>query len=84
MHDFFERSRVAFWGASAGVIILFLFLVAFAGLGISQVTWLSVAVLALLVAFTIHSIRLGRAMRAAGGNDRLSRSLNSLRERRGF
>ena len=84
MNEFLERSRVAFWGASLGVIILFLFLVAFAGLGISQVTWLSVAVLALLVAFAIHAIRLGRTMRGTGGNDRLSRSLNSLRERRGF
>ena len=84
MNDFIERSRVAFWGVSLGVIILFVFLVAFAGLGISQVGWLSVVVALLLIAFAIHAVRLGRTMRGAGGGDSLSRSLNSLRERRGF
>ena len=84
MHDFIDRSRVAFWGVSLAVIVLFLFLVAFAGLGISQVGWLSVAVLVLLIAFTIHTIRMGRTMRGAGGGDALSRSLNNMRERRGF
>ena len=84
MHDFIDRSRVAFWAVSLGVIILFLFLVAFAGLGISQVIWLSVAVLVLMVAFAVHAIRLGRTMKGAGHGDALSRSLNSMRERRGF
>ena len=84
MHDILERSRVAFWAASLGVIVLFLFLVAFAGLGISQVGWLSVVVLVLLIAFAIHEIRLARSMKGAGGGDALSRSLNSMRERRGF
>ena len=54
MHDLFERSRVAFWGASLGLIVLLLFLVAFAGLGISEIAWLSVLVLVLMVAFAIH------------------------------
>jgi hypothetical protein len=84
MNDFIDRSRVAFWGISLGVIVLFLFLVAFAGLGISEVAWLSVAVLVLLIAFTIHTVRLARTMRGAGRGDVLSRSLNSMRERRGF
>jgi len=84
MHDFFERSRAAFWAASAGLIVLFLFLIAFAGLGVSEVVWLSLAVLALAIAFAIHAIRVGRALRAAGGGEDSMRVLNRLRERRGF
>ena len=84
MHDLLERSRVVFWAASLGLIVLFLFLVAFAGLGFSQVAWLSVLVLVLMIAFAVHAIRLGRTMRDAGGQHQLMRSLNSLRERRGF
>ena len=84
MHELFERSRVAFWAASLGLIVLFLFLVAFAGLGLSQVTWLSIVVLVLMIAFAIHAIRLGRMLRESAAGDMRMRALNRLRERRGF
>jgi hypothetical protein len=84
MFDLFDRSRALFWAMSLGVITLFLFLVAFAGLGISEVAWLSAAVLALALAFAVHAFRVGRALRVAGGRDDSMRPLNRLRERRGF
>jgi hypothetical protein len=84
MIDLFGRSRAAFWALSLGVITLFLFLVAFAGLGISEVTWLSAAVVALALAFAVHAFRVERALRGAGGRDERMRVLNALRERRGF
>ena len=84
MHDLFQRSTRLFWAASLGLIVLFVFLVALAGLGVSEVAWLSVAVLALAVAFSIHAIRLGRELRASGGREESVQALNRLRERRGF
>lgn len=84
MHDLFERSARLFWTASLALIILFAFLVAFGGLGISEVRWLSIAVLALAIAFSIHAIRVSRGLRAAGGSDASVQALNRLRERRGF
>jgi hypothetical protein len=84
MLDYFGPWRSAFWAMSLGVIVLFLFLIAFAGLGISEVVWLSAAVAGLCVAFSVHAFRLRRSLRAAGGRDERMRILNSLRERRGF
>ena len=84
MFDLFDRSRALFWAMSLGVIVLFLFLIAFAGLGVSEVAWLSGAVLALAVAFAVHAFLVGRALRASGGGDDSMRNLNRLRERRGF
>jgi hypothetical protein len=84
MHDVFERSARLFWAASLGLIVLFAFLVAFAGLGISEIRWLSIAVLALAIAFSIHAIRVSRELRAAGGGEESVQALNRLRERRGF
>lgn len=84
MHDLFQRSARLFWAASLGLIVLFAFLVAFAGLGVSEIVWLSVVVLALTVAFSIHAIRVGRELRAAGGREESIQALNRLRERRGF
>jgi hypothetical protein len=84
MIELFGRWRTAFWALSLGVVVLFLFLVAFAGLGVSEVTWLSAAVAALALAFAVHSLLVARALRAAGGRDERMRVLNSLRERRGF
>jgi hypothetical protein len=84
MTDLFERWRTAFWAMSLGVVVLFLFLIAFAGLGVSEVGWLSATVAALAVAFAVHAFLVGRALRTAGGLDERMRVLNSLRERRGF
>ena len=84
MHDLFERSARLFWAVSLGLIVLFAFLVAFAGLGVSDIAWLSVVVVALAVAFSVHAIRLGRELRASGGREESVQALNRLRERRGF
>jgi Mn2+/Fe2+ NRAMP family transporter len=84
MLDFLGPWRSGSWAMSLGVIVLFLFLIAFAGLGISEVVWLSAAVAALFLAFTVHALLLRRSLRAAGGRDERMRVLNSLRERRGF
>lgn len=84
MYDLFERSARLFWAASLGLIILFAFLVVIGGIGISEIAWLSVAVLVLAIAFSIHAIRLRRALRAAGGREESVQALNRLRERRGF
>ena len=84
MHDLFERSARLFWAVSLGLIVLFAFLVAFAGLGVSEIAWLSVVVVALAVAFSVHAIRLGRELRASGGREESMQALNRLRERRGF
>jgi tetrahydromethanopterin S-methyltransferase subunit C len=66
-----------------GVIVLFGF---FAVLGLfspAEVLWLSIAVGVLAILFMIYSLRVRRHL-GTHGNHRMFRSVNRLRERRGF
>jgi hypothetical protein len=71
------------WVVLLGVVVLFGF---FAALGLfapDEVMWLTAAVAALAVLFGIRSLLVRRQLGTHGNQD-LFRSLNVLRERRGF
>jgi len=71
------------WVVLLGVVVLFGF---FALLGLfspDEVMWLTAAVAALAVLFGIRSLLMRRQLTQHGNQD-LFRSLNGLRERRGF
>jgi len=71
------------WVVLLGVVVLFGF---FAALGLfapAEVLWLTVAVAALALLIAVRSLLMRRQL-AQHGNQDLFRSLNVLRERRGF
>jgi hypothetical protein len=71
------------WIVLVGVVVLFGF---FAALGLfspDEVLWLTVAVAALCLLIGIRSLLMRRQLTQHGNQD-LFRSLNVLRERRGF
>ena len=71
------------WVLLLGVAVLFGF---FAALGLfspAEVLWLSAAVAALAILFGVRSLLMRRQL-GKHGNREVFRSLNTLRERRGF
>jgi hypothetical protein len=76
--------RLSFWVVVVGTIVLYSFFVLLATIPLDQVVALT-AVIALLTAiFTIRNVRLAAELADRGGNPQLRRSLNRIRERRGF
>jgi hypothetical protein len=78
------RIRLSFWIAVVGVIVLYVFFVTLAGISPAQVASLTIVVGALTAVFTLRSLRLASELADRGGDPRLRRSLNRIRERRGF
>jgi heme exporter protein D len=72
-----------FWVVLIGVVVLFAFFAALGMFSPAEVVWLSVAVAALAIIFVIRSLLMRRHL-GRHGNQELFRSLNTLRERRGF
>jgi uncharacterized membrane protein len=71
------------WVVLLGIIVMFAF---FAALGLfspADVLWLTAGVAIVLILFGIRSLMMRRHMGTHGNQD-LFRSLNHLRERRGF
>jgi TRAP-type C4-dicarboxylate transport system permease large subunit len=71
------------WVGLLGVVVLFGFFAALGMFSPEEVMWLTVAVAALVVLFGIRSLMMRRQLHQHGNQD-LFRSLNGLRERRGF
>jgi len=80
----FGRVRLSFWVASLGLVVLYVFFVALAGIPPTQVAGLTVLALALALAFTLRNLRLANELAHRGGDPWLRRARNSQRERRGF
>jgi len=78
------RLRLSFWIAVVGVIVLYAFFVALAGISPAQVASVTIVVGVLTAVFTLRSLRLASELADRGGDPRLRRSLNRIRERRGF
>jgi dihydropteroate synthase len=68
---------------AAGLIVLFVFFVALGAFSPAETIAVSILAAILAVAFGIHMYRVHNAMGEGHGSD-LHRSLNMLRERRGF
>ena len=66
-----------------GVVVMFVFFAALGGIAPSDVLWLSIVVGALVLLLVVRS-RIVRHELGEHGNQAMLRSVNSLRERRGF
>ena len=78
------RLRLSFWVVVAGVIVLYVFFVALAAVPPAKVAGVSIAVAALTAMFTLRNLRIASELADRGGDPRMRRALNRMRERRGF
>jgi uncharacterized membrane protein len=81
--EIFNRLRISFWIAVAGVIVLYAFFVALAGVSLAQLVGVTIVVGALAAIFILRNLRVAREL-ANRGDPRLRRAVNRIRERRGF
>jgi membrane associated rhomboid family serine protease len=78
------RLRLSFWVVVAGVIVLYVFFVALAAVPPAKVAGVSIAVAGLAAMFTLRNLRIASELADRGGDPRMRRALNRMRERRGF
>jgi len=82
--EILARIRLSFWIAVCGAIVLYFFFVTLAGISPVEVAGVTVAVAALMAVFTLRNLRVASELADRGGDPQLRRSLNRIRERRGF
>jgi hypothetical protein len=76
--------RLSLWLCALGAVVLYVFFVAVATISPAKVTGVT-AVMALLAGLlTVRNIRISGELADPGGDPRLRRACNRLRERRGF
>jgi hypothetical protein len=78
------RLRLSFWITVLGAIVLYVFFVTIAGISPVQVAGVTIAIAAMAAVFTLRSWRIASEVANRGGDPRLRRSINRIRERRGF
>ncbi len=79
-----RRLRLSFWVGAIGTVVLYLFFVVLATIPPGQVAAVSAVVGALAAIFTFRNLRVAAQLADRGGDPQLRRSLNRIRERRGF
>ena len=79
-----RRLRLSFWIVVIGTIVLYVFLVLLATISPGEVAALTAVVGALAVIFILRNVRVAAELANRGGDPNLRRSLNRIRERRGF
>jgi hypothetical protein len=78
------RLRLSFWIVVVGAIALYVFFMTVAAISPAEVAGVTIAVAAMTTVFTLRSLRLASELADRGGDPRLRRNLNRIRERRGF
>ena len=76
--------RLSFWIVVIGTIVLYGFFVVLATIPPGQVAALTAVVAALAAIFTLRNLRLASELAHRGGDPRVRRDINRIRERRGF
>jgi hypothetical protein len=79
-----RRLRLSFWIVVIGTIVLYVFFVLLATISPGEVAALTAVVGALAVIFILRNVRVAAELANRGGDPNLRRSLNRIRERRGF
>ena len=79
-----RRLRLSFWIVVVGTIVLYVFFVLLATISPGEVAALTAVVCALAVIFILRNVRVAAELANRGGDPNLRRSLNRIRERRGF
>lgn len=80
----FRSLRLSFWIVVIGTIVLYGFFVVLATIPPGQVAALTAVVGTLAVIFTVRNLRLAAELAHRGGDPRVRRDINRIRERRGF
>ena len=76
--------RLSFWIVVIGTVVLYGFFVVLATIPPGQVAAVTTVVVTLAAIFTLRNVRLAAELGHRGGDPRLRRDLNKIRERRGF
>ena len=76
--------RLSFWIAVIGTVVLYGFFVILATIPPGEVAALTVIVAVLGAIFTVRNLRLAAELADRGGDPHLRRTVNKIRERRGF
>jgi len=71
------------WALCVGAVALFGFLVVMGAFSPGDVLWLTLIVAVLAVLFVIHQVRIARELHGHR-EDRMTREVQQIRERRGF
>jgi hypothetical protein len=79
-----RRLRLSFWLVAIGSVVLYGFFVLLATISPGQMAVVTVVVCALAALFTVRNLRVAAQLAARGGDPQLRRSVNRIRERRGF
>jgi hypothetical protein len=78
------RLSLTFWIVAIGTVVLYGFFVFLARIPPEQVAGVTAVVGALAAITTIRNMRIASQLADRGGDPQLRRSLNRMRERRGF
>jgi hypothetical protein len=76
--------RLSFWIVVAGTLVLYSFFVVLATIPLGQIVAATTVIAALTVIFTVRNVRVAAELADRGGDPHLRRSINRIRERRGF
>jgi hypothetical protein len=79
-----RRLRLSFWIVVIGTIVLYVFFVLLATIPPGEVAALTAVIGLLAAIFTVRNVRVAAELGNRGGDPHLRRSLNRIRERRGF
>jgi hypothetical protein len=75
---------LTFWIAVTGVVVLYVFFVALAEVSPGEVAGVTAVVAGLATVITVRNLRVAGELGSRGGDPRLRRARNRMRERRGF
>jgi hypothetical protein len=76
--------RISFWVVVISTVVLYGFFVVLATIPLGQVLALTTVIATLALVFTVRNVRVAAELADRGGDPHLRRSLNRIRERRGF
>jgi hypothetical protein len=79
-----RRLRLSFWLVAIGTVVLYGFFVVVATIPPGQMAAVTAVVGGLAALFTFRNLRVAAQLADRGGDPQLRRSLNRIRERRGF
>ncbi|HSD23172.1 MAG TPA: hypothetical protein VLB79_02470 [Solirubrobacterales bacterium] len=79
-----RRLRLSFWLIAIATVVLYGFFVVVATISPRQIAAVTVVVGALAALFLFRNLRVAAQLADRGGDPQLRRSVNRIRERRGF
>lgn len=79
-----RQLRLSFWLVAIGTVVLYGFFVVVATISPGQMAAVTAVVGGLAALFTFRNLRVAAQLADRGGDPQLRRSLNRIRERRGF